>query len=202
MIKLQGSIPREVGVAVSGGVDSMAVLDFLSRKHKVTAYCFDHGTEHGKAAMDFVAKYCLKNRISLQRGQLANERPAGVSMEEHWRNERYAWFKTFEQLIVLGHHLDDCVETYVFNMCNGTAHHMPYRHANAIRPFRLTRKQELIMWANQHSVPYLNDPSNENEQFTRNYVRHKVVPTMLRVNPGLHKVVKKQLMEQLNDTQG
>ena len=202
MIKIQGAIPRHIGVAVSGGVDSMAVLHFLARNHDVTAYCFDHGTEFGGEALDFVAKYCEENRIPLQRGHIANDCPKGVSREEHWRNERYAWFKTFERLIVLGHHLDDCVETYVFNMCNGTAHHMPYRHANAIRPFRLTRKQELIMWANQHSVPYLYDPSNENEEFTRNYVRHKVVPTMLRVNPGLHKVVQKQLMEQNSDTQG
>lgn len=196
MIKLQGSIPREVGVAVSGGVDSMAVLDFLSRKHKVTAYCFDHGTEHGKAAMDFVAKYCLKNRISLQRGQLANERPAGVSMEEHWRNERYAWFKQFDQTIVLGHHLDDCVETYVFNMCHGTVWNMPYRHANTVRPFRLTRKEELINWAETHRIPWLDDPSNKKEDFMRNYIRLRILPDILHVNPGLHKVIKKKLMEE------
>ena len=202
MIKIQGAIPRHIGVAVSGGVDSMAVLDFLARNHEVTAYCFDHGTKFGAEALDFVAKYCEENRIPLQRGHITNTCPHGVSREEHWRNERYAWFKTFEQLIVLGHHLDDCVETYVFNMCNGTAYHMPYRHANAIRPFRLTRKQELVKWVNKNNVPYLDDPSNENEEFTRNYVRHKVVPTMLRVNPGLHKVVKKQLMEQAYDTQG
>jgi tRNA(Ile)-lysidine synthetase-like protein len=195
MIKIQGAIPRHIGVAVSGGVDSMAVLHFLARNHDVTAYCFDHGTDFGAKALEFVAKYCEENRIPLQRGHIANDCPKGVSREEHWRNERYAWLKTFDQTIVLGHHLDDCVETYVFNMCNGTAHHMPYRHANCIRPFRLTRKPELVKWVNKNNVPYLDDPSNENEEFTRNYVRHKVVPTMLKVNPGLHKVVKKQLME-------
>lgn len=196
MIKIQGAIPRHVGVAVSGGVDSMAVLDFLARNHDVTAYCFDHGTEFGRKAVDFVAKYCEENRIPLQRGHITNTCPPGVSREEHWRNERYAWLKTFDQTIVLGHHLDDCVETYVFNMCNGTAHHMPYRHANCIRPFRLTRKPELVKWVNKNSVPYLDDPSNENEEFTRNYVRHKVIPTILKVNPGLYKVVKKQLINQ------
>ena len=202
MIKIQGAIPRHVGVAVSGGVDSMAVLDFLARNHDVTAYCFDHGTDFGAKALDFVAGYCEENRIPLQRGHITNTCSPGVSREEHWRNERYAWLKTFDQTIVLGHHLDDCVETYVFNMCNGTAYHMPYRHANCIRPFRLTRKPELVKWVNKNNVPYLDDPSNENEEFTRNHVRHKVVPTILKVNPGLHKVVKKQLMEQAYDTQG
>ena len=65
MIKIQGAIPRHIGVAVSGGVDSMAVLHFLSQNHDVTAYCFDHGTEFGSKALKFVENYCEKNNISL-----------------------------------------------------------------------------------------------------------------------------------------
>ena len=202
MIRIQGAIPRQVGVAVSGGVDSMAVLHFLSQNHDVTAYCFDHGTEFGSKALKFVENYCEKNNISLQKGSIKNTRPSGISREEHWRNERYAWFKTFDQTIVLGHHLDDCVETYIFNMCNGTIKHMPYRHANCIRPFQLAPKSALVNWAMRHKIDYLDDPSNLDTKFTRNFIRLTVIPAMLKVNPGLHKVVQKQLMEQNGDTQG
>jgi tRNA(Ile)-lysidine synthase len=196
MINIQGDIPRSVGVAVSGGVDSMAVLDFLSRNHNIIAYYFDHGTDYGSKALDIVIDYCDGMNIPLQRGHLVNQRPPHMSMEEFWREERYAWFKTFDQTIVLCHHLDDCVETYVFNMCHGKMAHMPYRHANTIRPFRLNRKAELIKWAKKNDVPWLDDPSNDDNRYARNHIRNNLMPMVLKVNPGLHKVIKKKLSEQ------
>ena len=196
MIKVQGTIPKDVGVAVSGGVDSMVALDFLRRRHNVHVYHFNHGTDYGNAAMALVVDYCHQYNIPYTIEFLQKEKPKKKSQEEFWRDERYAFFKAQPHQIVMAHHLDDCVETYVFNMCNGTAHHMPYQHANAIRPFRLNRKNEIIEWANKNNVPYLYDPSNENEKFTRNYLRHTVIPAMLKVNPGIYKVVKKQLIKQ------
>ena len=112
MIKIQGKIPRDVGVAVSGGVDSMAAVDFLRRNHNVTVYNFDHGTKYGGIVTDYIILYCKNNNLPYKTGWLTEKRSKHESKEEHWRNERYAWFKTFDQTIVLGHHLDDCVETY------------------------------------------------------------------------------------------
>ena len=63
MIKLQGKLPHRVYVACSGGVDSMAAVDFLSRKHDVFVLHFNHGTEHGHKAMQFVEKYCKEKDI-------------------------------------------------------------------------------------------------------------------------------------------
>jgi len=98
----------------------------------------------------------------------------------------------------MAHHLDDCVEQWAFTACNGEhPRPIPYRHANVFRPFRLTRKQDLINWATKHAVPWLEDPSNHDPSamFTRTFIRLFLVPNMLRVNPGIHKVVKKKLME-------
>jgi len=197
MLKIQGTIPRKVGVAVSGGVDSMAILHFLSRNHEVTAYCFDHGTEYGKRALDFVAEMCARQSITLQRGLLQNTKPSDKSQEEHWRDERYAWFKTFDQDIVTAHHLDDCVETWVFNMLNGRDYTIPYRHANIIRPFRTTTKQQMIDYAARNNVSYVEDPSNDDTKHMRNHIRHNLLPPMLKVNPGLPKVIKKKLLNDL-----
>jgi tRNA(Ile)-lysidine synthase len=196
MIKVQGKIPRAVGVAVSGGVDSMAVLDFLSKNHDVTVYCFDHGTEYGSEAMKLVAAYCRKKRIPIKTAKILNEKPKGRSQEEHWRDERYAWFESIEQEIVMAHHLNDCVETWVFNMCNGATHTIPYRHNNVIRPFRLTTKRALLDWADEHKVPYLEDKSNKDLKYTRNYIRYELMERIAHVNPGLPKVIKKKLMEE------
>jgi len=61
MIKITVPLPKQVTIACSGGVDSMAIVDFLSRKHDVTIAHFNHGTQHGQKAMKFVAQYCTDN---------------------------------------------------------------------------------------------------------------------------------------------
>jgi tRNA(Ile)-lysidine synthetase-like protein len=198
MIKIQGKIPTEVGVAVSGGVDSMAVLDFLRRNHDVTAYYFDHGTEYGLRAGELVREYCGKHDVPLRYGVISQiEKPKKKSLEEHWRDERYAWFKAQPQEIVMAHHLDDCVEEWVFRACHGdNPRSIAYRHANVFRPFRWNRKHEFINWAERHSVPWLDDPGNGTAGLghVRTYIRLVLLPAMLRVNPGLHTVVKKSML--------
>ena len=193
MIKVQGKIPRDVGVAVSGGIDSMAAVDFLRRNHNVTVYNFDHGTPFGESITDYIVRYCREHNLPYKIGALTEKRPRYASKEEHWRNERYKWLTAQDQTIVLGHHLDDCVESYVFNMCNGKDYTIPYRHANCIRPFRLTPKKEFCNWTVINSVKWSSDPSNFDKSFKRNYIRFEVVPKILEVNPGLPKVIAKRL---------
>ena len=195
MIKIQNKIPRSVGVAVSGGVDSMAVLDFLIRNHDVHVYHFNHGTENGARAMSFVVDYCHANRIPYTLGFIRADKPKDKSWEEHWRDERYAFLNSHKAPIVLGHHLDDCVETYLFNMCHGKEHTIPYEHSYCFRPFRLTRKQALFDWASRHFVPWVEDSSNDNTDFVRNHIRHEMLPAVLKVNPGIHKIVAKKVKD-------
>lgn len=193
MIKVQHPIPRSVGVAVSGGIDSMAILDFLRRRHDVHVYHFNHGTEHGNRAATFMRDYCDSNSVPYTFGLIGSSKPQNKSWEEHWRDERYAFLKAQEDTIVLGHHLDDCVETYLFNMCHGKEHTIPYRHANCIRPFRLNRKDILTKWAIRHDVPWIDDPSNEDTSYARNHVRKVLLPAILKVNPGIYKVIYKRM---------
>ena len=197
VIKVQGKIPRDIGVAVSGGVDSMAVVDFLRRNHNVTVYNFDHGTPFGEEVTDYIIRYCKEHNLPFKTGLLTKKRPRYASKEEHWRNERYKWLTAQDQTIVLAHHLDDCVESWVFNMCNGKDYTIPYRHANCIRPFRLTRKRELYNWAVIHDVKWASDPSNSDTTFKRNYIRNAVLPTVMNVNPGLSKVIAKRIAAEL-----
>ena len=200
MIKLQGKIPRKVMVAVSGGVDSMAVLDFLRRNHEVEVFHFNHGTEHSRQAELFVREYVQKNDLPFQiRGISKNTKPKNMSYEEWWREERYKWMDTYAQRhlpIITCHHLDDCVETWVWSSMHGTGKIIPYTRGNIVRPFRQTRKRDLELWAAMHNVPYLEDDSNADTCYTRNYIRHEMMPHILRVNPGIHKTIAKKVRDE------
>lgn len=194
MIKVQGKIPRNVGVAVSGGVDSMVILDFLKRNHNVTAYHFNHGTKNADLFERFVRASCVKMEIPIKVGDIKNPKRKGQSLEEYWREERYNWLREQDQTIVLGHHLDDCVESYLFNMCNGKDYTIPYRHYNCIRPFRLNRKSQIVERLKNHpDILWVEDPSNIDDKFKRNYVRWNLLPEALEVNPGLYKVIAKRI---------
>lgn len=192
MIRLLGSIPREVTIAASGGVDSMAALAFLSNNHKVSAAFFDHGTATSSQALPVVEEFCKQRGITLKVGKISNQtKPTGLSPEEWWRQSRYAWLDSLDTPVVTAHHLDDCVETYLWSAMHGTPKVVPYRRNLVIRPFLLTRKFELVEWAERHSVPWIDDFSNKDTKYMRNYVREHIVPHALEVNPGLHRVVSR-----------
>jgi tRNA(Ile)-lysidine synthase len=196
MIKIQGKLPREVYVACSGGVDSMAVVDFLKNNHDVTVCYFDHGTAHSRHAQKFVAHYCTDNNLPIIMGTIgyAQAKP-GQSKEEFWRNERYEFLHNINATVITAHHLDDCVETWVWSSMHGTGKIIPYANKNVIRPFRSTRKRDFQMWCDLKNVPYIEDDSNTDVCYTRNYIRHEMMPNVLRVNPGIHKVIAKKVKE-------
>ncbi len=190
MIKITVPLPKQITIACSGGVDSMAIVDFLSRKHDVTIAHFNHGTQHGKKAAEFVAKYCTDNNIPMIVGHCRNEKCNTQSQEEYWRKERYDFLKDLGPVITC-HHLDDCVETYIWSALNGTPKVIPLTRNNVLRPFLTTRKQDFVYWCESHNVPWIEDESNKNSRYTRNYIRNELMPHALRVNPGLHTLVKK-----------
>lgn len=193
MIKLNQRLPGELGIAVSGGVDSMAALDFLSRRHKVTAYFFDHGTPSSLKGYLAVSNYCERKEIPVVTGTLDRARTDRQSLEQFWRTERYAWLNSFDCKIVTAHHLDDCVETWIWGSLNGTPR-LPHKSIrNVVRPFLLTTKQELVDWASKQCIMYYNDETNTDTSFTRNYIRHELMPHALQVNPGLRKVIRKRV---------
>jgi tRNA(Ile)-lysidine synthase len=192
MIKLLGKIPAEIYVACSGGVDSMAALDFLRRRHDVTVIFVHHGTENSTLGQLVVAEYCTQHQIPMLVSQIdLSLKTAAVSWEEFWREQRYQEFDRLDLPVVTAHHLDDCVETYIWSMCHGTAKVIPHQRNQVIRPFLLNTKQCLAEWCQRHQVSWHDDTSNWDTKYTRNRVRHDVMPRILEINPGIHKVVRR-----------
>lgn len=193
-------MPRELVVACSGGVDSMAVLDFLRRKHSVRAAFYHHGTSTSDSASVVVAQYCAEHNIPLFVGQLNGMCPPGLSREEWWRNKRYEFLDGLGSTlgpIITAHHLDDSVETYIWSALNGTPKVIPLQRNNVLRPFLTTHKVDFIDWCERHGVEWAHDATNDSTGFTRNYIRHQLLPHALHVNPGIHTVVKKIILRQL-----
>ena len=135
--------------------------------------------------------------------------PNGVSKEDFWRSKRYNFLdlesKEFvgsvlqnpPTPVITCHHLDDAVETWLFTSMHGEGRLIPSKRDNYIRPFLLTRKAVFEDWCDRKSVPYVTDPSNTDTSFMRNYIRHELMPHALRVNPGIHKVIRKKIINSL-----
>lgn len=219
MIKLLGRVDRDFIITLSGGIDSMVALDFLTRRGRnVLALHFDHGTEYGASAREYVEEFCLLNNIPLVVGKINRDIEPGESKEAYWREQRYSFFESWDSpdnikfgsfqssffkdsRVVTCHHLDDVVETYLFSSIRGKSKLIPYSRGKYIRPLLLTKKSDIVDYAERHGVQWLDDPSNLNQDFTRNFIRHTLLPNALKVNPGLYKTVKRKVIEQYNDQQ-
>ena len=82
-------------------------------------------------------------------------------------------------------------------MCNGKDYTIPYRNKNVVRPFRLTPKHEFIDWCTRKEVDWYQDLSNLDPDFaTRNYIRSVLLPSVLRVNPGIHTTIRNKLLQE------
>lgn len=193
MIKVQGKIPRKINVACSGGVDSMAVVDFLKNNHDVTMIFVNHGTKTSRDAEEFLTKFSEKSGIKLSVFTINSDKPNGVSQEEHWRNERYMIFKSHHDPVITCHHLDDCIETWIWSCMHGEGKLIPYKNGNVIRPFLTNRKLEFVNWCEKNGIEWIEDESNNDTKYMRNYIRHEIVHKMLKINPGLHKTIFKKL---------
>lgn len=195
MIKVIGKIPKgEFGLACSGGVDSMAIANFLlNGGFDPHILYFNHNTQHGQEAEEFVTKYCRTHNLKLT--VESTDLSPKSNKEKIWSDLRYEFFSQFDFPVITCHHLDDCVETYLFSCLRGFQSVIPYSKGNVIRPFLLNEKLEFHKWCQDKKVPFIEDLSNSSVEYSRNRIRHNIIPEALLVNPGLKTVVKKMIKQ-------
>ena len=199
LFELTNKLPETFWVAVSGGADSMVALHWLnkpSNRNRLKGVIhINHNTgEYANKASELVSSYCLANEIIFKCRLINSSPPTGESKENWWRNKRYDIFKQLKDSIILGHHLDDCVEEYIMcTMVRGFSSTIPYQHGNCVRPFRLWRKQDIYSYAERYSIPFLEDPSNFDTRYKRNLIRNRLLPVAYELNPGLHKIVVRMI---------
>jgi len=187
-----------IGIAVSGGVDSMSLLHFLNENKEfldcqVVAITVDHmlrGEESLGDAM-FVKTWCKENGIfchkfSVDAAKIAEEKNIGI--EQAAREARYGVFNRLIQenivdKIALAHHVSDQAETILLHILRGAglngACGMDYiRDDVFIRPFLNVDKDDIIRYASKNYIEHVEDETNKDTKFNRNYLRNIIIPQL------------------------
>jgi tRNA(Ile)-lysidine synthase len=204
---LTNPLPKKYWIAVSGGVDSMSVLHWLDKPSRWAALDgvvhINHNTgAHANKAERLVSRYMLEKLPGLRflKFRIEGSPPKGESKEAWWRAERYRIFGSVpgDSPIILGHHFDDCLEEYIMcTLVRGYASTIPYKHDRCIRPFRLWKRKDILKYAKENKVSYLNDPTNDDTRFKRNLIRHEIVPKVLELNPGVYNIVERLIRAEI-----
>ena len=182
-------IPLPAGsyiVAVSGGVDSVVLLDMLvaSRNPDVSLVVahLDHGIRPDSAQdAELVQELAGKHDLTFEqeRAQLG----AGAS-EAVARKVRYLFLANLKhkhqaQALITAHHRDDVFETAILNLLRGTGRRglsSLRSHPELLRPLLGLFKQDLIVYAHQHKLSWREDSTNQDRGYLRNQIRHQICP--------------------------
>lgn len=189
--------------AVSGGVDSVVLTDMLFRLniHFIIAHCnFQLRGEESVRDENFVLslsrKYnCPIEIIKFDTNQFARENKTGI--EEAARIQRYQWFNELIEkekkqsgqpvLLATAHHADDNIETLLINFFRGTGLQgltgiTEFDKKNkVIRPLLFAKRNEIIKYAKENNLNWVEDSTNQSDEFTRNFIRHQIIPSVKKI---------------------
>ncbi|MDT8363893.1 MAG: tRNA lysidine(34) synthetase TilS [Nitrosomonas sp.] len=205
-LRQQITLGDRLTVALSGGVDSVVLLDILAKlsgaiEFNLSAVHVEHGiSSHSDQWRDFCQKLCDKFAISLSVFRLQISKQARESLEATARHARYQAFTRVDtDYIVLAQHQDDQAETLLLQLLRGAGikglSAMPAVRPLAntsiklLRPLLNTPRTAILHYAQTHNLAWVNDESNANTDFDRNYLRHKVFPIIETRYPAYRKTL-------------
>ena len=197
---------NDVTVACSAGSDSIAVAHFLKTKYpKINLKCFHYNhklREQNNVMEENVRWFCRNENIPLTISRRCLEVDSGTS-EADLRSLRYAAMHNLGNVIT-GHHLDDYIESYLFNCFNGVPEYLPIplrtiykENLTILRPFAITRKTEVRHYIekNNLSMYVVEDETNEDDEIRRNWLRNILIPQINSKGYNLETIVKKKLYD-------
>ncbi len=183
-------------VAVSGGVDSMGLLDMAHRAElEVTVAHVNYHLRGADSDADaeLVKKYCADRNIPCHvRDIEMKKHRRGQGIQTQAREERYAWFEELREehgldFVLTAHHADDRLETFFINMLRGGGvrglKSIPGRRDAILRPILGFPKIELLAYARENEVPWREDHTNREDNYLRNKIRHKIIPELADLGP-------------------
>lgn len=187
-------------LAVSGGVDSMAML-YLFREagFKVgVAHCnFQLRGKESDGDEEFVSQVCKELGLPFFVKRFETEAYAWentLSTQMAARELRYAWFEDLVthhsfNCIATGHHFDDSMETILLNITRGASTDglsgIPVKNGNIIRPLLFSTRKQVEKYALSKGMVWREDESNLTDDYQRNFVRHQIIPKLKELNPSL-----------------
>lgn len=190
----------KVIVALSGGADSVALLDILHRLgyNCIAAHCNFHlRGEESNRDESFVKQLCSDYNIPLSVIEFETEAYASeksISIEMAARELRYDWFEQIRNeykadVIAVAHHQDDSVETVLLNLIRGTGIRgltgIPAKNTFIVRPLLNITRDDIIKYLAQRKLSYVDDCTNKEDIYTRNKIRLNILPLLETINPSV-----------------
>ena len=193
---------KRVCVALSGGADSVCLLHlFLKHAGKgdiqVSAVTCEHGIrgEESLRDLDFVKNLCAEWSVPLilySEDIPARAKERGCGLEEAGRAFRYdCFYRILEEgkadLVATAHHADDAAETVLFRLARGTSiSGLPAikEGKGIVRPLLNFSKQEILRYAAENKLRYVEDSTNDDLSFSRNAIRKTVLPALENIVPA------------------
>jgi len=195
-------------VAVSGGIDSVVLLDLFYKTGYDFAIAHCNFKLRGEASdldENMVIELAEKYHVQYFTKSFETETYAvdhKLSIQEAARNLRYDWFnklaieKGFDR-IAAGHHLDDQVETFFINIFRGAGvkglKGMPVKRGKIIRPLLFARRDEVEKYTGENNLSYREDTSNSSDKYLRNRIRHHLLPVISELKPKYSEALLKSL---------
>jgi tRNA(Ile)-lysidine synthase len=188
-------------VAVSGGVDSVALFHLLAHLRKRLSiadlgiahvnHCLRGRESDGDAS--FVESIAKKAGVAFHCARLPKKKIPSRGIEAWARDRRYSFFasvikKHGYDFVATAHTADDQAETVLLRLLRGTgirglAGIAPKRDDRVIRPLLAVRKKALVKWLHDNKISFREDSSNKNTDFTRNWIRHRFLPGYVKKEP-------------------
>ena len=189
----------KVLVALSGGADSVALLRVLLHLgyRCEAAHCNFHlRGEESMRDEAFVVSLTEKLGVRLYRTDFDTEAYAaakGISIEMAARDLRYEWFGNLREeigaeVIAVAHHRNDSVETLLLNLVRGTGINglrgIRAVNGRVVRPLLCVDRNEILSYLERLGQNFVTDSTNLQDNFTRNKIRHQVIPVLETINPS------------------
>ncbi|MGB3948839.1 MAG: tRNA lysidine(34) synthetase TilS [Bacteroidia bacterium] len=202
-------------LAVSGGIDSVVMVDLFHKaglKFAIAHCNFQLRNVESNEDEQFVKALAHKYNVAFhvikfKTAEIAKKNKTSIQVTA--RELRYQWFEKIRTenkyaTIATAHHLNDSIETFIINFTRGTGisglHGILPKQGNVIRPLLFATKQEIENHAKKHTLIFREDSSNASDKYTRNKIRHHIVPVLKEINPNFENAFEKNI-QQLIDTE-
>ncbi len=203
---------RQFFLAVSGGLDSMVLLHLFQKfksqmKSQFRVCTVHHGLSvreeisiYRNASLKIVRNYCNLNDIEFLTNEI--QQAEEIKSEQQLRNYRYSCFKALKrdsEILVLGHHLDDLLETQLMDLIRGShfaswSNFTEY-HNEVFRPLALVPKENILQYAKEQNLKWVNDPTNQDTETLRNWLRNDFLSPLSKQSKSFKENLMKNLMK-------
>lgn len=182
-------------VAYSGGVDSSVLLHMLhsaksNYRFSLTALHIDHGIHPQSGSwLEYCSEFCHSLGIKFKSTQLSLSQQFEKISEGDARIARYAWLEAQTEMgdvLLTAHHQNDQAETFLLNLMRGSGARglsaiqvsRNFGKGLLVRPMLNISRSQILEYAAEHELSYIEDPANSDLQHNRNYMRQVVIPSL------------------------